>query len=604
MSTELRRRPHPRHIPSLKRCSIVPRQLHANSSEDHVVNAANAVSSDSLCFFRFDSLQFASTAWRNVQMLECSTKNGHESKHDEVKEVQCDAASVQRISHFGSHVNFTPQFHYTKRELDPYRFVGDAEMDSLLEYLANSGECACSAFDDVIAYCANAYKLHACREDNPFEHKHKPAQALPPVQFYNHFATPPPWANFEQIQRGIDVFLAYLPAAGCALYYRSLVGGFSIPKSVEVLVATRYLVPGSMRRKVDVRGDVEGSCHARDEAKWNHEKGNEKEQRCSDDDRKRTLERLLDTGGFMACCFAPPEDAGNTVPALSLRPGGKGWEAALRVRVLHAKVRRSLLQTTMRTTGGWDVMTNGIPINQEDMAATLLAFSVNVLLGIEFVAGKPLREEDQRDYLALWRYIGWLLGIDTPEWEGSSNPKTDGERLPPIDPCGPSKHLPGKHEQQAALVEDPILHSYATLESMILHLLHPTKESRQLVSHLLSFKGRVEFRSEMCRKFLGDPLSDNLGIAQRSSVGTKCLVYFFLLFLRCYTLLAMTFPIIRRILIPWHGSLQRRFLTRWEADHAKRVVVAMGEVTEKGSGLKGTCPFSMLMPPVDGQSKK
>ena len=56
--------------------------------------------------------------------------------------------------------------------------------------------------------------------------------------------------------------------------------------------------------------------------------------------------------------------------------------------------------------------------------------------------------------------------------------------------------------------------------------------------------------------------------------------------------------------IAWHGSFQRKFLTRWEADHAKRVGVAMGGGKKDGSDLKGTCPFSMLMPPVDVQSKK
>ncbi|KAL3785731.1 hypothetical protein HJC23_006300 [Cyclotella cryptica] len=620
MSTELRRRRRrdltTSVISSLKRGSIAPArevdEYDADSFSDHVMvetdeNNVWSRFSNPLRFFRFDSLQFASTAWRHAQMLKCTHSNDAQRiKHvndKKEKEHNCDAPTVQRISHFGSHVNFTPQFHYTKRELEPYRFVGDAELDDLLEYLASNGDCACGAFDDVFAYCANAYKLHNSREDTQYVHNDKLLQYPPPIQFYSHYTAPPPWVNFSQIQRGIDVFLAYLPAAGCALYYRSLVGGFSIPKIVEVLVATRYLVPGSMRRR-DVTGDVEGSCHVREETKSNDQQGIENEQRCSEDDRKRTIERLLDTGGFMACCFAPPEDRDSTLPASSLRPGGKGWEAALRVRVLHAKVRRSLLQTATRTMGAWDVETNGIPINQEDMAATLLAFSVNVLLGIEFVAGKPLGVEDQRDYLALWRYLGWLLGVDTSEWERSSNPRKDGEALVPIDPCGPHKSSPGEHEYQAAVVKDPILHSYATLESMILHLLHPTKESRQLVSHLLSFNGRVRFRSKMCRKFLGDPLSDNLDIAQCPSGGmTTYLVYFFLMFLRCYTLLAMTFPRLQRILISWHGSLQRKFLLRWEADHTKRVGVAMGGAKKECSDLKGTCPFSMLMPPVGVHDK-
>ena len=47
------------------------------------------------------------------------------------------------------------------------------------------------------------------------------------------------------------------------------------------------------------------------------------------------------------------------------------------------------------------------------MGATLLAFSYNVLVGIELIGGAPLPREQQEDYLALWRYIGWLLGVDS-----------------------------------------------------------------------------------------------------------------------------------------------------------------------------------------------
>ena len=53
-----------------------------------------------------------------------------------------------------------------------------------------------------------------------------------------------------------------------------------------------------------------------------------------------------------------------------------------------------------------------MPINQEDMAVTLLAFSFNVLHGIELTLNKPLSATDQSDYLHLWRYIGWLMGVE------------------------------------------------------------------------------------------------------------------------------------------------------------------------------------------------
>eukprot|EP00956_Cyclotella_meneghiniana_P013486 scaffold19546_cov65-Cyclotella_meneghiniana.AAC.3 len=503
-------------------------------------------------FFRFNSLFYTSTQWRNDQMMM------HNEKESNI------------IEHFGSEVAFSSQFHYTTCELDPYRFTGDVEMDELLDYLSTSKQGGCGAFDDVIRFCEEQYVIQqAAGECNHVQDTN--IQHPPAVKFYQHYHQIPPWVDWSQIQRGINIFLAYLPASGCALYYRSLVGGFSIPKIVEVLIATRYLVPASMRRGVN--GEV-----------INNGVRNE----SSSDDRKRTFERLLDTGGFMACCFAPTDP--EAVPAASLRPGGKGWKAALHVRVLHAKVRRSLLKSN-----SWD-MKNGVPINQEDLAATLLAFSVNVLLGIEFVAGRPLSESDQRDYLALWRYLGWLLGVDTPEevvertrLEGrlkSSNPNM--ETLYPLDPCGPYKFLDG----QQSCYGDSIIHSHATLESMILHLLHPTKESCQLVHHLLSFNGKVRFRSEMCRQFLGQPLSDSLGIPNCTDAMIALMVYFFLMTIRCYTNLAMTFPWLRQTMIRWHGALQKRFLVIWEVNHNKRVGAAVGE--------KKSCPFSMLMPPAGG----
>ena len=79
----------------------------------------------------------------------------------------------------------------------------------------------------------------------------------------------------------------------------------------------------------------------------------------------------------------------------------------LSVRFLHAKVRRRISQ---RTAEPWDAEVFGVPINQEDLAATLLAFSINVIHGIEKTLGRPLSDAEQEDYLHLWRLIGWLMG--------------------------------------------------------------------------------------------------------------------------------------------------------------------------------------------------
>lgn len=54
----------------------------------------------------------------------------------------------------------------------------------------------------------------------------------------------------------------------------------------------------------------------------------------------------------------------------SLHPGGSGWAAVLRVRLLHSAVRTRLMGQS-----DWDKDAWGVPINQEDLLVTQLAFS-------------------------------------------------------------------------------------------------------------------------------------------------------------------------------------------------------------------------------------
>ena len=523
--------------PSLRRCSSVSvmsldcsiRTISSQQDDDEDIKFVNSSFLETILgIFRFDALNLESTAVRNAKMISLSE----------------DQSSIKHIPHYGVDVCFTDEYHSTPSQLERYRKIGDPEVDNIL----SSESQSFGPFDDVISAAAAA-----C--DNP---KSDATNHL--ADFYRHYETIPSWVDFDQIQRGIDVFLAYLPAAGCALYYRSLVGGFSIPKIVEVLKSTRYLVS----------------------------------------DRTKTLHRLIDTGGLLAACFAPTESC---ISAASLRPGGKGWLAALRVRVLHAKIRRRLLKMKRTDDDGhsvqlWDIEKNGIPINQEDLAATLLAFSVNVLIGIEVFAGEPLPVNEQLDYIALWRYLGWLLGIDTPESEHTSSncDKALKESLPPIDPCGPS-----------------ILHAYASLESIILHILHPQSSSCDLVTHLLSVRGFFAYRAEVCRVLIGEPLADGLGLPKcRHWQGwrgdaiqifvvhslLKVVVWIYFMCFRFYTLLTMKSPWFKAKATVWHGDLQRKFLHKWEEGHSSRMSAAYKkDKTANATAQSSSCPFPMVMPP-------
>ncbi len=58
----------------------------------------------------------------------------------------------------------------------------------------------------------------------------------------------------------------------------------------------------------------------------------------------------------------------------------------------------------------WDAAYYGVPINQGDMHATYLAFSVIFLFG-QRLLGVPLTKREGEAVMHLWRYIGWLMGV-------------------------------------------------------------------------------------------------------------------------------------------------------------------------------------------------
>lgn len=83
-----------------------------------------------------------------------------------------------------------------------------------------------------------------------------------------------------------------------------------------------------------------------------------------------------------------------------------GWRNTLHVRLIHGLIRRQV-----RRQPDWRIEAWGLPVNQTDMAATQLGFSVIFLLGARAL-GVPLSRADGKAVMHLWRYIGWLMGVD------------------------------------------------------------------------------------------------------------------------------------------------------------------------------------------------
>ncbi len=90
----------------------------------------------------------------------------------------------------------------------------------------------------------------------------------------------------------------------------------------------------------------------------------------------------------------------------ALRRQGRGFKTTVRVRFLHALLRHRIRQHPQWQEQDW-----GVPINQADMLATNLAFSVAYMTGMR-VLGFRFSREERAGILHLWRYVGYLMGID------------------------------------------------------------------------------------------------------------------------------------------------------------------------------------------------
>src|SRR5579872_2900855 len=110
----------------------------------------------------------------------------------------------------------------------------------------------------------------------------------------------------------------------------------------------------------------------------------------------RASQRLKDTTRYV---FAVSQPDG-------LSRFSEGFAMTVRVRLIHAQVRRLLLDSGQWRSDAW-----GAPINQCHMAGTNLMFSVGVLDGLTRL-GYRFEAVEREALVHLWRYAGYLLGVD------------------------------------------------------------------------------------------------------------------------------------------------------------------------------------------------
>lgn len=112
---------------------------------------------------------------------------------------------------------------------------------------------------------------------------------------------------------------------------------------------------------------------------------------------KRPMRRVLETTQMVVDVMAPG----------GLGPQGRGVCAAQKVRLMHAAVRHLICSDS---DARWDISELGVPINQEDMAGTLMTFAYIVLAGLERLE-LEVTQDEREAYFQCWMAIGRLMGV-------------------------------------------------------------------------------------------------------------------------------------------------------------------------------------------------
>ena len=194
--------------------------------------------------------------------------------------------------------------------------------------------------------------------------------------------------------------------------------------------------------------------------------------------KEQALKRLNETARFVQAVCRPG----------GMRPFADGWQITVKVRLIHAQVRRMILRS-----GKWDDSAWGAPINQHDMAGTTLLFSIAIMDGLRKLGVRIDSEEGER-YIHLWRWVGRVIGVD--------------HALLPVS------------EQDARRLADLIAATMAP----------PDQDSRDLTKALFdaAWEGavtpkqrrdaarRILFGTTLCRALVGDEMADQLHVPRNT----------------------------------------------------------------------------------------
>jgi hypothetical protein len=220
-----------------------------------------------------------------------------------------------------------------------------------------------------------------------------PVDALPPAvqRFLAESAAVPAWVDEAKLRRGEQLFMEHGVLSLASLLHASLPECYLMERGVHVLWMTQRL-------------------------------------------EVHVFRRLIETAQMVVSVMSP-----GGIRVEGGRLTGVGIEVTQKVRLLHESMRHLILlapagtpdapaATTLSEVmagAAWDRAALGLPINQEDMAYTLLTFGHVIPRSLRTL-GVPLSDEDHEAMLHAWNVAGVVMGVEESLLAHS---KADAERL-------------------------------------------------------------------------------------------------------------------------------------------------------------------------------
>ena len=123
-----------------------------------------------------------------------------------------------------------------------------------------------------------------------------------------------------------------------------------------------------------------------------------------------------------------------TISLKSMQPGGEGHISTVRVRLLHSTVRHRILKLMEQDPNYFDGADLGTPVNLRDaIHATAIFCCMPLFRQLPMIGIQP-QPEETKDFLALFRYIAYVMATPNEYFDGPEQCKATMESIMLCEP--------------------------------------------------------------------------------------------------------------------------------------------------------------------------